>query len=96
MKASAKLLMVPAALLILAGLGVIVVFGGSRLLDLMRALFLYSRSAEDVLYALRVIGSDVWAVLLSGFALVLPGGVCLAAGVVALRASRKRAAISSH
>jgi hypothetical protein len=96
MKTSAKLLMVPAILLIVAGMGVIVVFGGSRLIDLVQALFLYSRSADDMFYTLRVIGSDVWAVLLSGFALVLPGGICLAAGVVALRSIRKRAAISSN
>lgn len=96
MKISAKLLMLPAVLLVLAGLGVMVVFGGSRLVDLAQALFLYSRSADDMFYALRVIGSDVWAVLLSGLALALPGGVCLAAGVVALRASRKRTAISSR
>ncbi|MBN8708942.1 MAG: hypothetical protein J0I10_06150 [Verrucomicrobia bacterium] len=96
MKTSAKLLMVPAVLLIVAGLGVIVVFGGSRLVDLVQALFLYHGSADDVLYALRVIGSDVSAVLLSGLALAVPGGVCLAAGVVALRASRKRAAFSSR
>lgn len=96
MKTSAKLLMVPAALLMVAGLGVIAVFGGSRLADLVSALFLYSRSADDMVYTLRVIGSDIWAVLLSGLALVLPGGVCLAAGVVALRSSRKRAAISSR
>lgn len=96
MKTSAKLLMVPAVLLLVAGLGVIVVFGGSRLVDLVQALFLYSRSADDMFYTLRVIGADVWAVLLSGLALALPGGVCLAAGIVALRASRKPAAFSSR
>lgn len=96
MKTSAKLLMVPAALLMVAGLGVIVVFGGSRLADLVQALFLYSRSADDMVYTLRVIGADVWAVLLSGLALAPPGGVCLAAGIVALRASRKPTAFSSR
>ncbi|PTY00599.1 hypothetical protein DB345_00410 [Spartobacteria bacterium LR76] len=96
MKTSAKLLMVPAALLMVAGLGVIVVFGGSRVVDLVQALFLYSRSADDMVYTLRVIGADVWAVLLSGLALALPGGVCLAAGIVALRASRKPTAFSSR
>ncbi len=96
MKTSAKLLMVPAVLLLLAGLAVIVIFGGCRLLDLAEALFLYSRSADDMFYALRVIGSDVWAVLLSGLALAVPGGVCLAAGIVALRSSRRRAAFFSR
>lgn len=96
MKTSAKLLMLPAVLLVLAGLGVIVVFGGSRLVDLAQALFLYSRSADDMFYALRVIGSDVWAVLLSGLALALPGAIGLAAGVAALRSSRKRAVLSSR
>ncbi len=84
--------MFPAALLFVAGVGVLVVFGGVRLLDLAQAVFLYSHSAVDISTALPVIGSDLLAVLLSGLALALPGAFGLVAGAFALRASCKKSA----
>lgn len=93
MKISAKLLMFPAALLFLAGVGVIGVFGGVRLLDLFEAIFVYSHSSADVVFAFRGIGPDIVAVLLCGLALVVPGAICLAAGISVRRFSGKKAAL---
>jgi len=81
------------ALLLVTGVGVLIVFGGVRLLDLAQAVFFHARSAGDMASAFRVIGSDVLAVLLSGLALALPGAIGFAAGVSALRLSRKKSAI---